>query len=52
MIINDLDCDVEPLTLMDFEDESIETARYVMSQVELNQVGKHLMKMSYNGTEY
>lgn len=38
-IINDLDYDVEDLTMEDFPDESPETARYVISQVGLNKTG-------------
>ena len=41
MIINDLDCDIEPLDLEDFPQESQETAKYVMLQAELNLTGKH-----------
>lgn len=40
MVINDLDHDVEDLTMEDFPDESPETARYMIAQVGLNQAGK------------
>ena len=36
MVINDLDCDVEDLTLDDFPFEPVETANYIIGQVELN----------------
>ncbi|KAJ4269932.1 hypothetical protein NW762_001603 [Fusarium torreyae] len=36
MAINDLDHDVEELTVQDFPDEAPETAQYIISQVELN----------------
>jgi hypothetical protein len=40
MVINDLDFDVEDLTMDDFLDESPETARYMISQASLNKAGK------------
>ncbi|KIW20219.1 hypothetical protein PV08_00794 [Exophiala spinifera] len=36
--INDLDCDVEPLTQDDFDDEPLETALYIIHQARLSQV--------------
>ncbi|KIN07227.1 hypothetical protein OIDMADRAFT_108224, partial [Oidiodendron maius Zn] len=36
IVINDLDCDVEDLTLDDFPSEPVETANYVIGQVGLN----------------
>lgn len=39
MVINDVDHDVEELTLEDFPDETLDTARYIILQVELNQAG-------------
>ncbi|EXJ93265.1 hypothetical protein A1O1_01657 [Capronia coronata CBS 617.96] len=39
-LINDLDCDVEELTLEDFPDESEATARYVMAQANLSRIGR------------
>ncbi|KAI1610996.1 fungal-specific transcription factor domain-containing protein [Exophiala viscosa] len=38
MSINDLDCDVEDLTMEDFPDESPETAQYIIGQVSLNKI--------------
>lgn len=40
MIIHDLDCDIEDLTVDDFPDETLETAQYIIAQVGLNRVGK------------
>jgi hypothetical protein len=40
MVINDLDHDVEELTMNDFPDESLDTARYIILQAELNQAGE------------
>jgi hypothetical protein len=40
MVINDLDHDVEELTMDDFPDESLDTARYIILQAELNQAGE------------
>lgn len=42
MIINDLDCDVENLTLSDFSSESFETAHYVMGQVGLHRAASKM----------
>lgn len=39
MVINDLDHDVEDLVMEDLADETPETARYIISQMELNQTG-------------
>ena len=38
MVINDLDCDIEDLTMDDFPDESIETAQYVIAQASLSRI--------------
>lgn len=38
MIINDLECDIEELTVEDLQDESPETAYYVVAQASLNRV--------------
>ena len=40
MVINDLDHDVEELTMDDISDESLDTARYIILQAELNQAGE------------
>ncbi len=42
MIINNLDCNVEDLTVDDFPDESVETANFVMEQVKLNRVASEM----------
>jgi hypothetical protein len=39
MVINDLDHDVEELVMEDLSDETPETARYIISQMELNKTG-------------
>lgn len=39
MVINDLDFDVEDLTLDDFPDEAHDAAVYMISQVELSKTG-------------
>lgn len=39
MVINDLDCDIEDLTVDDFPDESLETAQYVIAQASLSRIG-------------
>lgn len=39
MVINDLDHDVEELVMDDLSDETPETARYIISQMELNKTG-------------
>jgi len=41
MVINDLDCDVEDLSMQDFPDEPPETARYMIAQAGLNKAGKY-----------
>lgn len=48
MIINDLDCDVSTLRVEDFPHDSLDTARYLILQAELNRTCKtvifcHLM---------
>jgi hypothetical protein len=43
MVINDLDHDVEELSMEDFPDENLDTARYVILQVELNRAGEFLV---------
>lgn len=40
MIINDLDCDVQALRLEDFPHDSLDTARYLILQAELNRTCK------------
>lgn len=42
MIINELDCNVESLTTNDFPDVSLETASYVMEQVQLNRTASQV----------
>lgn len=42
MAINDLDCNVEDLTLDDFPAESLETANYVIEQVKLNRAASEM----------
>lgn len=39
MIINDMDTDVEELTLEDFPDEKPETAHYLIAQASLSRAG-------------
>jgi hypothetical protein len=39
MVINDLDFDVEELSMEDFPDETQETALFVISQASLNRAG-------------
>jgi hypothetical protein len=39
MVINDLDCDMEDLTVDDFPDELPETAAYVIAQASLARIG-------------
>jgi hypothetical protein len=41
MVVNDLDFDVEELSMEDFPDESQETALYVVSQASLNRAGTY-----------
>lgn len=43
MMINDIDTDVEELTLEDFPDEKPETAHYLIAQASLSRTG-----MSYH----
>ncbi|OAP56667.1 hypothetical protein AYL99_08779 [Fonsecaea erecta] len=42
MVINDLDFDVEDLTMDDFPNESIDTARYMVAQASLNKIVSNL----------
>ncbi|KAI8652972.1 FAD-binding PCMH-type domain-containing protein [Fusarium keratoplasticum] len=42
MVINDLDHDVEELVMDDLSDETPETARYIISQMELNKTAARL----------
>lgn len=42
MIINDLDCNVEDLSLDDFPNESTETANYIVEQVKLHRIASEL----------
>ncbi|KAI8653714.1 FAD-binding PCMH-type domain-containing protein [Fusarium sp. Ph1] len=42
MVINDLDHDVEELVMEDLSDETPETARYIISQMELNKTAARL----------
>ncbi|RSL78711.1 hypothetical protein CEP51_007952 [Fusarium floridanum] len=42
MVINDLDHDVEELVMADLSDETPETARYIISQMELNKTAARL----------
>lgn len=42
MIINDLDHDVENLTVDDFQGESAETARYLVAQASLNKTASSM----------
>lgn len=40
MSINDLDCDVEDLTMDDFPDETPETAQYIIAQASLSNISE------------
>ena len=40
MVINDLDCDAEELTVDDFPNDSEETILYIMTQATLSRAGK------------
>ncbi|KIV76821.1 hypothetical protein PV11_08681 [Exophiala sideris] len=42
MVINDLDHDVEDLTVDDFQEESAETARYMVAQASLNKTASSM----------
>lgn len=42
MVINELDCNIESLTTDDFPDVSLETASYVMEQIQLNRTASQV----------
>ncbi|OQU98289.1 Fungal specific transcription factor domain-containing protein [Cladophialophora immunda] len=59
MVINDLDHDVEDLTIEDFPDESPETAQYIIAQASLNKAASSMffrycspsqLHLSYNAS--
>ena len=45
MIINDQDCDIEPLTVEHFPHDPPETAKYMILQAELNETGRTSSKL-------
>ncbi|KAH6988863.1 fungal-specific transcription factor domain-containing protein, partial [Ilyonectria sp. MPI-CAGE-AT-0026] len=50
MVISDIDFDVEDLTMDDFPDETLETARYIIAQVSLNKAASN-MKTSFRAAD-
>ena len=48
MVINELDCNIESLTTDDFPDVSLETASYVMEQIQLNRTTRYTAKHNPN----
>ena len=41
MVINELDCDMEDLSVEDFREESEETAQYLIALASLSRIGEY-----------